>query len=257
MTMIKVGFFQVLPFLGATAGILVAGFLSDFFICRGVSMSTARNTPLIVGSLLASVIVLVNFVTSDALIGILTVAFFAQGIASSSWAAVSEIAPRQYIGLTSGTTSPAANLAGISTPLAIGYVLQATGSFYWALISWESSALSAPFPIRFCSVVCTASRCEPQISANGDISMFQATFDHLQLRSPDPEGTAKWFEQMLGAEIVRAPGRVDIDLATSMCSSLRCGTATTSARRRRRLIRGWIISGSRLKTSSRLSRIEG
>jgi MFS transporter, ACS family, D-galactonate transporter len=134
MTMIKVGFFQVLPFVGATAGILLAGFLSDFFIRRGVSMSAARKTPLIIGSLLASVIVLINFVTSDAaVIGILTVAFFAQGVASSSWAAVSEIAPRQYIGLTSGTTSLAANLAGISTPLAIGYILQATGSFYWAL----------------------------------------------------------------------------------------------------------------------------
>jgi ACS family D-galactonate transporter-like MFS transporter len=58
MTMIKVGFFQALPFLGATAGILLAGSLADFFIRRGVSMSTARKTPLIIGSMLASVIVL-------------------------------------------------------------------------------------------------------------------------------------------------------------------------------------------------------
>jgi ACS family D-galactonate transporter-like MFS transporter len=46
---------------------------------------------------------------------------------------VSEIAPRQYVGLTGGITSLAANLAAISTPLIIGYILQATGSFYWAL----------------------------------------------------------------------------------------------------------------------------
>jgi MFS transporter, ACS family, D-galactonate transporter len=134
MTMIKVGFFQALPFLGATLGILVAGFLSDFFIRRGFSMSAARKTPLIVGTLLGSIIVLVNFVTSDvAVIGILTIAFFAQGVASSSWAAVSEVAPRQYVGLSGGITSLAANLAGISTPIVIGYILQATGSFYWAL----------------------------------------------------------------------------------------------------------------------------
>ena len=134
MTMIKVGFFQALPFLGATLGILTAGFLSDFFIRRGLSMSTARKTPLIVGTLLGSVIVLVNFVGSDmAVIGILTVAFFAQGVASSSWAAVSEVAPRQYVGLSGGITSLAANLAAISTPIVIGYILQATGSFYWAL----------------------------------------------------------------------------------------------------------------------------
>ena len=40
--------------------------------------------------------------------------------------------------------------------------------------------------------------------------MLQVTFDHIQLRSPYPEATAKWFEQMLGAEIVRAPGRADV-----------------------------------------------
>ena len=150
MTMIKVGFFQALPFLGATAGILIAGYLADFFIRRGVSMSTARKTPLIIGSLLASVIVLVNFVTSDAaVIGILTVAFFAQGIASSSWAAVSEIAPRQYVGLTGGITSLAANLAAISTPMIIGYILQGTGSFYWALNFMAIVCLVGTFSYSF------------------------------------------------------------------------------------------------------------
>jgi MFS transporter, ACS family, D-galactonate transporter len=134
MTMIKVGFFQILPFLGATTGILLAGLFSDLMIRRGISMSAARKTPLILGSLLASAIVLVNFVTSDAaVIAILTTAFFAQGVASSSWTAVSEVAPRGQIGLTSGVTSLSANLAAVSTPLVIGYILQATGSFYWAL----------------------------------------------------------------------------------------------------------------------------
>lgn len=134
MTMIKVGIFQALPFLGATAGILLAGALADFFIRRGYSMSAARKAPLIIGTLLGSSIVLVNFVHSDALvIAVLTISFFAQGVASSSWAAVSEIAPRQYIGLTSGVTSLAANLAGITTPIIIGFILQATGQFYWAL----------------------------------------------------------------------------------------------------------------------------
>jgi len=38
------------------------------------------------------------------------------------------------------------------------------------------------------------------------------TWDHVHLRSPDPEATAKWFEQMLGAEILRSPGRIDLKL---------------------------------------------
>jgi ACS family D-galactonate transporter-like MFS transporter len=134
MTVLKVGIFQALPFLGATAGILLAGFFSDLLIRRGMTMSKARKAPLIAGTLLASSIVLVNFVTSDVtVITILTVTFFAQGVSSMSWAVVSEVAPRQYVGLTSGITSLAANLAGITTPLVIGYILKETGSFFWAL----------------------------------------------------------------------------------------------------------------------------
>jgi ACS family D-galactonate transporter-like MFS transporter len=134
MSMIKVGIFQALPFIGATVGILLAGFLSDFFIRRGVSISTARKAPLIIGTLLGASIVLVNFVESnEAVIAILTIAFFAQGVGSMSWAAVSEIAPRQYVGLTSSITSLAANIAGVTTPLMIGYITHHTGHFYWAL----------------------------------------------------------------------------------------------------------------------------
>lgn len=134
MTMIKVGLFQALPFLGATAGILLAGFFSDFFIRRGYPMSAARKAPLIIGTLLGSSIVLANFVASnEVMIAILTLSFFAQGVGSASWAAVSEIAPRQYIGLTSGITSLAANIAGVTTPIIIGYVIHVTGEFFWAL----------------------------------------------------------------------------------------------------------------------------
>ena len=46
---------------------------------------------------------------------------------------MSEIAPRQYVGLTSSITSLAANLAAVTTPLMIGVVLHYTGTFVWAL----------------------------------------------------------------------------------------------------------------------------
>ena len=50
MTIIKVGIFQILPFVGATVGILLAGFVSDLLIRRGFSMSSARKAPLITGN---------------------------------------------------------------------------------------------------------------------------------------------------------------------------------------------------------------
>jgi D-galactonate transporter len=134
MTMIKVGIFASMPFIGATLGILLAGFFSDWFIRRGCSMSTARKAPLIIGCLLGTTIVLANFTDSDAVcIAILTCAFFAQGVAATSWAAMSECAPVGYVGLTGGITSLSANIAGIITPVIIGYIVQSTGNFYWAL----------------------------------------------------------------------------------------------------------------------------
>jgi ACS family D-galactonate transporter-like MFS transporter len=133
LTTIKVGIFAVLPFIGATAGILLAGIVSDLLIRRGVSLSFARKLPLVVGSMLGMSIVLVNFTESNAVcIAILTTAFFAQGIASSSWAAVSEVAPKELIGLTGGVTSLAANIGGIVTPIVIGAIVHATGSFAYA-----------------------------------------------------------------------------------------------------------------------------
>ena len=142
MSTIKVGIFAVLPFIGATVGILLAGIISDLLIRRGHSLSFARKLPLVVGSALGMSIVLVNFTDSNLVcIAVLTCAFFAQGIASSSWAAVSEVAPKELIGLTGGVTSLAANIGGIVTPIVIGAIVQTTHQFAYAF--WFIGAVAA------------------------------------------------------------------------------------------------------------------
>jgi catechol 2,3-dioxygenase-like lactoylglutathione lyase family enzyme len=44
--------------------------------------------------------------------------------------------------------------------------------------------------------------------------MAKYTWDHIHLKTPDPEGMAQWFEQTLGAEVIRTmqQGRPRIDL---------------------------------------------
>ena len=42
-------------------------------------------------------------------------------------------------------------------------------------------------------------------------------YDHIHLRSPDPEATGKWYENMFGATIIRTPrdggpDRIDLNL---------------------------------------------
>ena len=44
--------------------------------------------------------------------------------------------------------------------------------------------------------------------------MPRVTWDHIHLRSPDPEATATWFERTLGAQVIRTmqQGKPRIDL---------------------------------------------
>ena len=134
MGWIKVGFFAVLPFIAACFGVVLGGLWSDRLLQRTGSASIARKTPVITGLLLASCIVAANFVASDALvIAVMSLAFFGQGMVNLGWTLLTDVAPRQLIGLSGGVFNLCANLAGIITPLVVGFVVASTGSFFWAL----------------------------------------------------------------------------------------------------------------------------
>jgi MFS transporter, ACS family, D-galactonate transporter len=134
MGWIKIGFFAVMPFLAAAVGVMFGGWLSDELLKRTGSASIARKFPIIAGLLGASTIIAANYVDTDsAVIAILSVAFFAQGMTGLGWTLISDIAPKNLAGLTAGVFNFAANLAGILTPLVIGFIVAATGSFFYAL----------------------------------------------------------------------------------------------------------------------------
>src|SRR6266513_1911436 len=46
----------------------------------------------------------------------------------------------------------------------------------------------------------------------GETTMPTVTWDHVHLRSPDPEATAAWLADVLGGVIIRGPGRIDVKL---------------------------------------------
>lgn len=134
MSMLKVGFMASLPYAGAFIGGLVGGYLSDFLLKRGKSLTTARKTPIIIGFLLSSIIVLANYTSSAALIMlIMSVAFFAKGMAGATWTLVGDMSPKEIIGLSGGIFNTSGNIAGIVVPIIVGYILSATHSFNAAL----------------------------------------------------------------------------------------------------------------------------
>ncbi|KVE98391.1 MFS transporter [Burkholderia vietnamiensis] len=135
MGWLKIGFFAVMPFIAASVGVMFGGIFSDWLLRRGKSANLARKLPIIAGLLLASTIILANYVKSnEAVIAIMSVAFFAQGMAALGWTLVSDIAPDGLLGVTGGIFNFAANLAGIVTPLVVGFIVASTGSFVGALV---------------------------------------------------------------------------------------------------------------------------
>ena len=150
MAFVKAGFFAILPFLAAAIGVMFGGWLSDTLLKRTGSANIARKLPIILGLLLACSIVSANYIANDTLvIAILSLAFFGQGMVGLGWTVISDIAPKELLGLTGGLFNFAANLAGIITPLAIGYIIRATGSFVGALIFVGIIALVGAFSYIF------------------------------------------------------------------------------------------------------------
>jgi len=134
MGWIKVGFFTILPFIAACVGVVSGGLLSDHLLRRTGSANVARKLPIIAGLLLASTIVIANFVSRDTLvIVVMSLAFFGQGMCNLGWTLLTDVAPKELMGLSGGVFNFCANLAGIVTPLVVGFVVHATGSFAWAL----------------------------------------------------------------------------------------------------------------------------
>jgi len=134
MEWLKIGFYAVLPFIAATIGVVSGGWLSDYLLKRTGSANIARKLPIVCGLMLAACIVGANFIHNNSLvILILSVAFFGQGMCNLGWTLITDVAPKRLIGLTTGLFNACANLAGIVTPMVVGFIVYRTGSFEWAL----------------------------------------------------------------------------------------------------------------------------
>lgn len=66
-------------------------------------------------------------------IALMALAFFGKGLAAVGWAVLSDTAPKNMVGLSGGVFNGIGNIAGIITPVVIGYFVASTGSFNSAL----------------------------------------------------------------------------------------------------------------------------
>ncbi|WP_312128139.1 MFS transporter [Brevundimonas sp.] len=134
MPWLKIGWMAVLPFIAASVGVLFGGQISDWLVRRTGSATLGRKLPIVGGLLLSATIISAAFIKSDAIvIAVMSIAFFGQGMSNLGWTLISDVAPKSLIGLTGGVFNFCTNLSGILTPIAIGFIVAATGSFFGGL----------------------------------------------------------------------------------------------------------------------------
>lgn len=134
LSMVDADLALALPALFGLIGNLAGGLASDTLLRRTGSLTLARKLPVIAGLLLAMSIFACDFLVSrTAIITVMSIAFFGRGLAAMGWTMVSDISPQELIGVTGGAFNMISNVAAAITPIVMGYIVAATGSFNWAI----------------------------------------------------------------------------------------------------------------------------
>jgi ACS family glucarate transporter-like MFS transporter len=144
LSILQAGFVATLPALCGFIGGVLGGVISDAILRRTNSLTLARKIPIVGGMLLSMSIIACNYVNGQALVvGFMALAFFGKGIGALGWAVVSDTSPKEAGGVSGGLFNTFGNLSSITTPIIIGYILAATGSFNGALVFVGANALVA------------------------------------------------------------------------------------------------------------------
>jgi len=143
-SILNAGFVAALPAICGFVGGVLGGLVSDFLLRKGRSLTFARKTPIVIGMLLSTSMIACNYVDSSAVVvAIMALAFFGKGLGALGWAVVSDTSPKQIAGLSGGLFNTFGNIASITTPIVIGYLVQGTGNFSLALVFVAANALIA------------------------------------------------------------------------------------------------------------------
>jgi ACS family glucarate transporter-like MFS transporter len=150
LSILQAGFVASLPALCGFFGGVLGGVLSDYILQKTGSLTAARKIPIVGGMLLSMSIIGCNYVDGQALVvGFMALAFFSKGIGALGWAVVSDTSPKQAGGVSGGLFNMFGNLSSVTTPIIIGYIVAATGSFNGALVFVGLNAFVAAIAYLF------------------------------------------------------------------------------------------------------------
>ena len=138
-------------YLFTAATTTVAGCLSYRALAAGASPTKVRKLCVSLGLALATIIVVVPLITNPRIaVAVLILASMGYGIFSSShWAITQTIAGPAAVGRWTGMQNFVGNLSGVVAPLLTGFVVQATGQFFWAFVVIGAVTLTGSLSFLF------------------------------------------------------------------------------------------------------------
>jgi ACS family glucarate transporter-like MFS transporter len=144
MSIMKVGVMAALPALCGFVGGILGGVVSDKLLQTGHTLTFSRKAPIVFGMLLSMTMIGCNYANAQwVVMSLMSLAFFGKGFGALGWTVIADTSPKPLIGVNGGLFNLIGNLAGITTPIVIGYIVKRTGSFHDALIFVVAMALMA------------------------------------------------------------------------------------------------------------------
>lgn len=135
MSVLKVGFAAAVPGLCGGIGGILGGVFSDRLLRRGHSLTFARKLPIMAGMGLSMTIIACNYAHAQSImLMFMSLSFFGKGVGALGWTVISDISPRGMVGMNGALFNLCGNMAGVTTPLILGTIVQRTHSYNGALI---------------------------------------------------------------------------------------------------------------------------
>jgi len=130
-------------FLSGFAGELVGGYFSDKWKSLGGSPNKVMRTLLGFASIVVTVAVFSVAYTRGAVLTVvlLSITLFFQRWTGLYWSIPSILGTRDKVGLLGGTMNLGGNIGGVLAPLAVGLIVQMTGSYFLALMVFAGAGI--------------------------------------------------------------------------------------------------------------------
>jgi len=143
-------------FFSGFVGELVGGWIGDEWRTRGGRPNHVYRTMFAVAALFTTAsIFAVGYVKNPiAVVGLLSVVLFFLRWCGMYWAIPAILATRDRAGFLGGCMNFAGNIAGITVPIIVGFIVQITGSYFLAMMFFAGAGIG----LLICSTVIDYSR---------------------------------------------------------------------------------------------------